>query len=449
VASQSDRVEYYHSSDPDTRKEKGMMRTLLAAVAVSLATVVAVADDKPKAEPPKEKLAAIQKEAKEAETKLYKTLNDLGEDKEAQKKAGELLKEHEKEQTKRYEAALELAKADPKSDVAFDALAWLLEATRTYYLPVGKPAMELVLEHHVANPKIGPVVFVLAQIRRFQRSREAPPGDALLKAVAEKNPDKTVRGQVAVARAWEAKGKFDVAERKKQKDADELAAAADKAFEIVVKEYGECKLLDTYQKTQPTLAEVSKIELFELRNLRVGKAAPDIDGEDLDGVKFKLSDYRGKVTVVTFWGSWCGPCMAMVPHERSLVERLKDKPFVLIGVNSDADKGKLAGVLEKNKMTWRSFWNGPDGADGPISWAWNVMGWPTVYVIDAKGVIRAKNVREKEMDKAVDELLKEMGVPEEKNGEKKEKKDDKKLCWFSGNGSDGAARQARGWEQKL
>jgi hypothetical protein len=49
----------------------------------------------------------------------------------------------------------------------------------------------------------------------------------------------------------------------------------------------------------------------------------------------------------------------------------------------------------------------------------------------------------------VDELLKEMGVPEEKNGEKKEKKDDKKLCWFSGNGSDGAARQARGWEQKL
>jgi hypothetical protein len=88
-------------------------------------------------------------------------------------------------------------------------------------------------------------------------------------------------------------------------------------------------------------------------------------------------------------------------------------------------------------MTWRSFWNGPDGADGPISWAWNVMGWPTVYVIDAKGVIRAKNVREKEMDKAVDGLLKEMGVPEEKNGEKKEKKDDKKLCWFSGNGSDG------------
>jgi hypothetical protein len=280
-------------------------RMLMAIVGVSFAAVAATADDKPKpADTPAVKLAAIQKEAKEAQTNLYKTLNDLGDDKVAQKKADELLKEHEKEQTKRFDAALELAKADPKSDVAFDALAWLLEAPRTYYLPVGKPAMELVLEHHVDNPKIGPVVFVLAQIRRFQRSGEAPPGDALLKAVAEKNPDKTVRGQVAVARAWEAKGKFDAAERKKQKDADELATTADKAFEIVVKEYGECKLLDTYQKTQPTLAEVSKIELFELRNLRVGKAAPDIDGEDLDGTKFKLSDYKGKVIVLDFWGDW-------------------------------------------------------------------------------------------------------------------------------------------------
>ena len=95
----------------------------------------------------------------------------------------------------------------------------------------------------------------------------------------------------------------------------------------------------------------------------------------------------------------------MYPHERSLVERLKDKPFALIGVNSDPDKAKLKKVLEKEKITWRSFWNGPDGTGGPISAAWNVSGWPTTYVIDAKGVIRAKNVREKEMDKAVDDLL--------------------------------------------
>lgn len=98
----------------------------------------------------------------------------------------------------------------------------------------------------------------------------------------------------------------------------------------------------------------------------------------------------------------------MYPYERSLVERLKDKPFALIGVNSDANKAVLKKRMEKEKITWRSFWCGPDGPEGPIPTAWNVKGWPTIYLIDAKGVIRAKNVHEeKEIDKLVDELVKE------------------------------------------
>ena len=280
-----------------------MYRMLWTAVVVSLATVVAAADDKPKpAETPAEKLAAIQKEAKDAETELYKTLDGLGEDKEAQKKVNELFEKHEKEQTKRYEVAIELAKADPKSDVGFDALAWLLETPRTYYLSVGKPAMELTLEHHAANPKVGKMILVLGRFGPHEGHENHKLATDLVRTVGEKNPDKTVRGQVAVVTAWKAKEKFEAAEYKKQKDADELAAVAEKAFEAVTKEYGECKLLG--RKAEQTLADVSKIELFELRNLRVGKTAPDIDGEDLDGVKFKLSDYKGKVVVLDFWGDW-------------------------------------------------------------------------------------------------------------------------------------------------
>jgi hypothetical protein len=94
----------------------------------------------------------------------------------------------------------------------------------------------------------------------------------------------------------------------------------------------------------------------------------------------------------------------MYPHERSLVERLKDKPFAIVGVNSDDDKKKLKERMEKEKITWRSFWDG--GTDGPISRQWNVQGWPTIYILDAKGVIRAKDVgHEKEIDKIIDELL--------------------------------------------
>jgi hypothetical protein len=98
----------------------------------------------------------------------------------------------------------------------------------------------------------------------------------------------------------------------------------------------------------------------------------------------------------------------MYPHERSLVKKMEGKPFVLLGVNSDTDKEKLKKRMTNEKITWRSFWNGPKGPEGPISKAWNVRGWPTIYLLDAKGVIRYKNVRDKQMEKAVDELLAEL-----------------------------------------
>ena len=98
----------------------------------------------------------------------------------------------------------------------------------------------------------------------------------------------------------------------------------------------------------------------------------------------------------------------MYPHERSLVKRLANKPFALIGVNSDRDKAKLKPRLEAENITWRSFWNGPQGTSGPISKAWNVRSWPTIYVLDHKGVIRYKNVRGEKMDEAVETLLAEM-----------------------------------------
>ena len=97
----------------------------------------------------------------------------------------------------------------------------------------------------------------------------------------------------------------------------------------------------------------------------------------------------------------------MYPHERSLVKRLEGKPFALIGVNSDDDREALKSALVTEQITWRSFWNG-GGTGGPISRAWNVRSWPTIYVIDPKGVIRFKDVREKQLDEAVDQLLGEM-----------------------------------------
>lgn len=100
----------------------------------------------------------------------------------------------------------------------------------------------------------------------------------------------------------------------------------------------------------------------------------------------------------------------MYPHERSLVKKLADKPFALIGVNSDTNLKELKETLEKEQITWRSFWNGEQGTRGPISTDWHVRGWPTLYLIDHKGVIRNKYLGspgDATLDKAIDKLVAE------------------------------------------
>ena len=96
----------------------------------------------------------------------------------------------------------------------------------------------------------------------------------------------------------------------------------------------------------------------------------------------------------------------MYPHERSLVKRLEGKPFALLGINSDP-KERLRQAMKRENITWRSWWDGGN-TRGPIAKAWNVKGWPTIYVLDHKGVIRYREVRGKSMDEAVDTLLKEL-----------------------------------------
>ena len=96
----------------------------------------------------------------------------------------------------------------------------------------------------------------------------------------------------------------------------------------------------------------------------------------------------------------------MYPHERSLVKKMENKPFALLGINSDP-KEHLRETLKKENMTWRSWWDGGD-TNGPIARAWNVHGWPTIYILDHKGVIRFKNVRGEAMTQAVEQLLAEL-----------------------------------------
>jgi len=103
----------------------------------------------------------------------------------------------------------------------------------------------------------------------------------------------------------------------------------------------------------------------------------------------------------------------MLPHEKALVQRMKDRPFALVGINSDGGAEKCREILKREGISWRNVVDGD--TDGPIATAWNVSAWPTIYVLDAKGVIRYRGVREEAMDKAVETLLEEI----EKSGAKR------------------------------
>jgi thiol-disulfide isomerase/thioredoxin len=181
---------------------------------------------------------------------------------------------------------------------------------------------------------------------------------------------------------------------------DELASLLTAAIE----EYSELGF-----RNETTYGEIAERELFELENLQVGCVAPDIEGQDLDEIPFKLSDYHGKVVMLDFWGHWCPPCRAMYDQERFVTRKLADKPFALIGVNSDRKLDHAREAVSDESLSWRHFWNGEGGTNGEISSTWNVEAWPTVYLIDQNGVIRFKGVLGEEIDAGLEFLLAEMG----------------------------------------
>ena len=95
----------------------------------------------------------------------------------------------------------------------------------------------------------------------------------------------------------------------------------------------------------------------------------------------------------------------MLPHEKEMVKNLADKPFALIGINSDGDRSVVNKILEREKITWRNIIDGT--TQGPIATAWNISGWPTIYVLDREGKIRHRDLRDEELEKAVVKLLAE------------------------------------------
>lgn len=165
-------------------------------------------------------------------------------------------------------------------------------------------------------------------------------------------------------------------------------------------------LTDVARKTKTSAPLATRIK-HVVETLTVGKVAPDIVGRDLSGNEFRLSDYRGKVVALVFFGEWCGICRTQYPYERLLLELYKNWPFAMLGVDSDADRDATRKAMSDRGLDYRAWWDGylEKNTGGPIATDWDVSGWPTIYLIDGNGVIRFVDLRQEDLLKGVRQLL--------------------------------------------
>lgn len=292
------------------------------------------------------------------------------------------------------EKARKIVEENPKSQAAFDTIMF----TMGHLAKIGAKGpdiakqLEIAGENHLNNPKLKDLVMVAG--------RGGAAGEKFLQTVADKGPDKEIKA-IALLILGNSYGEQSD-DAPSEKAAQELVAKAVDYLSRAAKESPDTKL--GREKIGAIAADLIK----NIKLLAVGSPIPDLQGTELrDSKKQKLSDYKGNVVLVDVWATWCGPCRAMIPHEREMMKRLSNKPFKLISVSVDKEKSALTKFLDKEPMPWIHWW---DGVESPLMETLKVKGFPTLYLIDAKGIIRKKMYGYQDpevLDKAVDELVKE------------------------------------------
>jgi RNA polymerase sigma factor (sigma-70 family) len=269
---------------------------------------------------------------------------------------------------------------DPASLSALEAATWIIR--NNHDGPEVEKAAEVILNDHIDRTNLVSLCPELERLRHGCSKR-------LLAAILERNPHPEVQAYACFSLATLCKDEAKFGENQP------AATEAEKLFQRVIADFGQV----TWQGN--SLSHRAQPELSEMRRLFIGKPAPNIEAQDLNGQTLKLSDYRGRVVVLGFWSGGPDSTYDVLQFNKVAV-RLQGKPVAILGVNCNEHREAAQSVIEKYEITWPSFW---DGSDGPIAAAWNLHRWPTTYVIDAQGVIRHRNLRGSELINAVNALL--------------------------------------------
>ena len=355
------------------------------------ATPIKTADSDVEKSEGQKKLDSLRNEFKKLYDDVIQEYKDAKSPEEKQKLIPKIEKNLSKLPREDYaKKAIALSKTiKPADQGSFDSLVFAMGmVARGSNKEIMKEAVDLIVKDHSKNPKMASVLGFIST---------SPDGAAILEKIATKTEDRNIAGL-----AWYA-----ITENLQQqtgevgiKQAEELNKRTEMIYEKLAKDYADVAMANG----RGTIGSTIKAALFELQNLSIGKVAPEVLCLNIDGDKDdKLSNYKGKVVVLDIWATWCGPCKAMIPHEREMNEKLKGKPFAFISISGDDKKETLTAFLEKEKMPWTHWFADRKG----ILKDWNIRFYPTMYILDHKGVIRAKGLRGEELEKKVIELIAE------------------------------------------
>ncbi|HJZ65337.1 MAG TPA: redoxin domain-containing protein [Candidatus Acidoferrum sp.] len=133
------------------------------------------------------------------------------------------------------------------------------------------------------------------------------------------------------------------------------------------------------------------------------KMVPNFSLTTADGRKISMDDLQGKVVLLDFWATWCGPCREALPHIQQVAKKFKDEPLVILSVSLDSNEQAWKEFIDKHEMTWPQYRDG--GFTGPIAKMFGVNAIPHTFTVDAEGVLQEEHIGDSSMEGKLKKLI--------------------------------------------